>query len=215
MEEGIQATVEFSSSDLCPIVELSAAADVTVESVSTSVCTGGRTESTTEFSVEADRAPDTDTDTDLTEVFSQGSRRCYRFAHDGGVDCPCECLGRHGHPVARYVARDGTLRLTFHAADYEQLRETVAALRERFDDLDIKRLLRSPTEAESADTVAVDRSKLTPRQREVLETAHEMGYFEHPRRANATEVAAALDISPSTFGEHLTAAQAKLFDDIL
>jgi predicted DNA binding protein len=49
----------------------------------------------------------------------------------------------------------------------------------------------------------------------VLETAHEMGYFERPRRANGTEVAAALDIDPSTFSEHLAAAQRKLLRDVL
>jgi len=35
------------------------------------------------------------------------------------------------------------------------------------------------------------------------------------RAANATEVAAALDISPSTFAEHLAAAQSKVLDSLL
>ena len=55
---------------------------------------------------------------------------------------------------------------------------------------------------------------LTDRQREVLTVAHEMGYFEHPRDANAEAVAADLDITPSTFAEHLAAAQSKLVDSI-
>ena len=42
-----------------------------------------------------------------------------------------------------------------------------------------------------------------------------MGFFEHPREANAEAVAAALDITPSTFAEHLAAAQSKLVDSIL
>jgi predicted DNA binding protein len=57
--------------------------------------------------------------------------------------------------------------------------------------------------------------RLTDRQREVLRTAHEMGYFEYPRGANAGEVATALDIEPSTFTEHLNAAQSKLLDELL
>lgn len=42
-----------------------------------------------------------------------------------------------------------------------------------------------------------------------------MGYFERPRRANATEVADVLDINPSTFSEHLAAAESKLIEDVL
>jgi len=63
--------------------------------------------------------------------------------------------------------------------------------------------------------VPVDLEKLTDRQREVLETAYEMGYYQYPRGANASEVADALDICPSTLAEHLAAAQTKLLDDVL
>ncbi|MFW6000412.1 MAG: helix-turn-helix domain-containing protein, partial [Halorubrum sp.] len=56
---------------------------------------------------------------------------------------------------------------------------------------------------------------LTDRQCEVLRTAYRMGYFERPRDANASEVADALDISPSTFAEHLATAQRKLLEEAL
>ncbi|WP_459192809.1 helix-turn-helix domain-containing protein [Halosimplex sp. J119] len=52
--------------------------------------------------------------------------------------------------------------------------------------------------------------RLTDRQREVLVTAYRTGYFERPRETTGTEVAARLDISPSTFSQHLRAAQRKL-----
>lgn len=68
---------------------------------------------------------------------------------------------------------------------------------------------------ESETIVRVDRGKLTDRQLEVLETAHEMGYYRYPRGSNATEVAEALDICPSTLAEHLAAAQTKLLADVL
>ncbi|PSQ41211.1 helix-turn-helix domain-containing protein, partial [Halobacteriales archaeon SW_12_71_31] len=70
-------------------------------------------------------------------------------------------------------------------------------------------------EGDDGDRTLVDRDALTDRQREVLRTAYEMGYFEYPRESNATEVAAALDISPSTLAEHLAAAQGKLLDELL
>jgi len=70
-------------------------------------------------------------------------------------------------------------------------------------------------ETDDGDVVFVDRSRLTDRQREVLETAYEMGYFEHPRATNATEVADALDVSLSTFTEHLATAQSKVLAAIV
>jgi hypothetical protein len=45
--------------------------------------------------------------------------------------------------------------------------------------------------------------------------AHRMGYFDYPRQSNASEVADALGVAPSTFTEHLTAAQSKLLDAVL
>jgi predicted DNA binding protein len=41
-----------------------------------------------------------------------------------------------------------------------------------------------------------------------------MGYFERPECANATEVAAELDINRATFAEHLSAAHRKLLKDV-
>lgn len=105
--------------------------------------------------------------------------------------------------------------MVFHAADYDQLQAAIGELRERFPEVDIKRFVRSPTDDQPRDTVSVNRSKLTARQLEVVETAYERGYFERPRRANATEIAADLGINPSTFREHLTAAESKILGDVL
>jgi len=211
MPSGIRATVEFATPSICPIVELSEAAETTIDSVSTNVCTSDCTASVTEFSVDSDG----DSEVDLTPIFSHGSTDRYRFTHDDGVSCPCECLGQFGCPVARYVARDGTLTLVFHAADYDQLQDVVTELRDQFPEVDIKRLVRSPAGEQSHDSVVVDRSKLTHRQLEILETAYEKGYFDRPRRSNATEIAAELDIHPSTFREHLSAAESKILKDFL
>jgi predicted DNA binding protein len=211
MSSGIRATVEFATPDICPIVEHASRAGATVDSVATSVRPTDECDSVTEFSVDGDCDPDDA----LTPVFSHGSTRRFRFTHDGDVGCPCECLGEFECPVTRYVARDGRLTLVFHAADYEELQTVVGELRDRFPDVDIKRFVRAPAGETARDSVLVDRSKLTGRQLEVLETAHEMGYFEHPRRANATEIAAELDIDPSTFREHIAAAETKLLGDLL
>lgn len=51
---------------------------------------------------------------------------------------------------------------------------------------------------------------LTERQREVLETAYEMGYFEVPREVASEAIAAELDIDASTVTEHLQRAERNL-----
>lgn len=211
MPAGIRATVEFTTTDICPVVELSAAVATTIDSVNSNICPPDCAESVVEFSLNADR----DFDADITPIFSYGSTDRYRLPLDDDSNCPCSILGQFGCPVVRYTAQDGTLTLVFHAADYDQLQVIIADLRDRYPNVDIKRFVRSPTGEQSKDSIFVDRSKLTSRQLEVLETAYEMGYFERPRRTNATEIAAELNINPSTFREHIAAAETKIFADLL
>jgi len=52
--------------------------------------------------------------------------------------------------------------------------------------------------------------RLTDRQREVLETAYDAGYFERPRETTGEELAAELGIRPATFSQHVRAAQDNL-----
>lgn len=56
---------------------------------------------------------------------------------------------------------------------------------------------------------------VTDRQREILETAYDRGYFDVPRRASAAEVAAELDLDASTVTEHLRRAEHNLFSELL
>ncbi|MFB6089737.1 MAG: helix-turn-helix domain-containing protein [Halobellus sp.] len=55
----------------------------------------------------------------------------------------------------------------------------------------------------------------TPRQREVLKTAFDLGYFDVPRAATTEEVGEALDLDPSTVREHLQRAQRNVFAALL
>jgi len=51
---------------------------------------------------------------------------------------------------------------------------------------------------------------LTERQREVVEAAVEVGYYDNPRTATHEDVAEKLDCTASTAGEHLRKAEAKV-----
>lgn len=56
---------------------------------------------------------------------------------------------------------------------------------------------------------------LTDRQLAMIETAHEAGYYDTPRTATLTEVAAAAGIAKSTCSETLQRAEGKIVDEFL
>ncbi len=211
MTSGIRATVAFANPGDCPIANASSAAEGLIEQVSTSVTLGNDVGSVSEFMAQGDLS-----DVPGVEpVFSYGETVLYRTAHDTPATCPCETLGEFDCPVHRYAAEDGVLTLVFHARNFETLQSVMAAFREQYSPVDVQRLLQPPLEGSPEDRVFVNRGKLTDRQLEVLTTAYEMGYFQRPKGANATEIAAALDIAQSTFTEHLVAAQRKILADLL
>jgi predicted DNA binding protein len=211
MTGGIRVTVAFPTPPVCPVAALAERADTTISDVSTSVAPAEDTDCVTEFLVDADAVPADYDD----PVFEYADRHLYRVTHDAATDCPCVCLGEFDTPIDRFFAQSGALEVVFHARDFDQLQAIVAEFRDRYHEVDIQRLVRAPTGGAARDDVFVDRSKLTERQLEALQTAHDMGYFEQPRGANAGDVAAELDITASTFSEHLAAAQRKLLADVL
>lgn len=53
---------------------------------------------------------------------------------------------------------------------------------------------------------------LTARQREVLETALDRGYYEHPRQATLEDIAGELGVDHGTVGKHIRAIESKVFE---
>ncbi|MXV63562.1 DNA-binding protein [Natronorubrum sp. JWXQ-INN-674] len=220
MATGIRAEVKIDDPAGCVVTQASAAVSGRVQSVSRSTNPDAPERVTEEFMLEADEYPDPeeftlDADVELSQVFSYGSSEVYRFTRALGHGCPCECIERHDSPVIDVRTQGAALYLTFHASDMESLQAIIGDLQGRCSNLDVQRLLQSQQDHGEQNLVFVDRSTLTTRQLEVLETAHRMGYFEHPKRANAGEVADELGITGTTFTEHLAAAQTKLLDAIL
>ena len=68
----------------------------------------------------------------------------------------------------------------------------------------------NPRLAESASSG----DRLSERQREAFQLARTRGYYEYPRQVTARDLAADLDISKTTFLEHLRKAEAKLLSTI-
>lgn len=56
---------------------------------------------------------------------------------------------------------------------------------------------------------------LTDRQREILQTAYDLGYFDVPRSVSTADVAGTLELDPSTVAEHLQRAECNLVANLL
>ncbi|RQG92264.1 helix-turn-helix domain-containing protein [Natrarchaeobius chitinivorans] len=216
MSSGIRAEVKIDDPADCIVTRASAAVDGRTHSVSKSTNPTAPERVTEEFVLEAEESLDSiDVDAEVSAIFEYGSGRAYRFERELGRGCPCETVERFDSPVVDVRTQGSSLYLAFHATGMGELQSIIGELQERHSNLDVQRLLQSQQEGTEQHLVFVDRSRLTARQREVLETAHRMGYFEHPKGANAGEVAAELEISGATFSEHVAAAQTKLLDAIL
>ena len=215
MPDGVRVGLAIHGAAGCPVAALSARRDGSVTDVAWTRSDGAITE---EFRV---RDPEAVEGTDLlpeaASVVDLGDERVYRYRTGGAEtgNCACAIVESLGVPIANARAEDGALLLTLHLPDLDRLREAVAALDDAADRVAVRYLIEGAVDEPTTDRTVVDRGRLTTRQREVLATAHRMGYFERPRDANASEVAAALDISPSTFAEHLAAAQRKLLEETL
>ncbi|WP_152042454.1 helix-turn-helix domain-containing protein [Salinigranum salinum] len=208
-DSGVHAEMRVAGPSVCRVVDASDSGEVVSVSRATSRVTD---EVTVEFISESGSVP-----VDAEEVFSYDGKAIYRFERPAGTEpaCACEVIEWSGNPVRHTEVDDGSVVVSFVANDLDELGRIVTELKAQYEEVSLQCLTRSAAGDDESDLVFVDRAVLTARQREVLETAHEMGYFDHPKGANATEVAAALDINRSTFAEHLSAAQSKLLEAIL
>lgn len=122
--------------------------------------------------------------------------------------------------LAQYGAGIESLSLTgergglvAQVASSNDIRTVVDALQTAYPALDLVAQREHEREIE---TEAAFRSKLesllTDRQREAAQTAYFAGFFHWPREHSGEEVASMMDISQTTFTQHLRAAENKLFE---
>lgn len=210
MESAVHVEISVTGIDRCPAALLST--DFEVESITTdgrSTGTGdGRigelTLRTTESSPADERAE---------RIAGDEEKSIYRFRNEDG-DCPCGTLSDHGCPAREIRADAGTLTLSFLAPGLPTVRSVVEDVRSCARNVRVRRLTQALPDGGDA-FVPINRAAFTDRQYEVLRAAHEMGYFDHPKRTTAADVADSLDISVATFSEHLAVAQEKLLDQLL
>lgn len=131
--------------------------------------------------------------------------------------CLIDTLAKQKVLLESLIASDGIARIVTTVFPDQDLSSVVSAVREihpsaRFVGkrrCDLPGTLVSPSGFRS-----IVRDVLTDRQWEALERAYEGEYFERPRGRTQSELADEMDVSPSTFGQHLTTAVRKVFDEL-
>jgi hypothetical protein len=111
------------------------------------------------------------------------------------VDTPIECLA------------DGGIRVR-SLGDQETITKSLGLIPENID-----------VELESMGEYHPDDrqlfSMLTDRQREILVTAIDAGYYDVPRGATYEDIAAEMDLAPVTVGEHLRKIESRVLKEIV
>jgi len=211
-DSGIRVELSVDTPGACPVASVSEEAGAAVTDVArSSPDSDGQV--IEEFTVTGTDGGTIEAREDMDKVFATGNGTRYQFTRSR-TDCVCETVETFDCPVSDMRAENGQLHMTFHAPDVDRVRAIVTRLKELYSGVSLRSMRRNG-DVDPVDSILVDRSQLTDRQQEVLETAVEMGYFEYPKGANAGDVATELDISVSTFAEHLAAAQTKLLDTII
>lgn len=206
---GLRVDLEIDAPETCTLAKTLEGADTQARNVRWSHDTDEAVEQFT-----ARMSPE-ETPENVTQVFSYDGEGVFQF--DRAVDdpCPCQQIENHGFPISDAQVNEEMLQVTLHLGDSDELSELLQELKSDFENVSIRTIAHEGSDTVSPDEfVPIDRGKLTDRQQEVMQTAYEMGYFEYPRQANATDVADQLDICPSTLAEHMAAAQAKIVADL-
>ena len=122
-------------------------------------------------------------------------------------------LADYGASIRDLSVTSGSGELTAEVSRSNDVRAMVEALTTTYSGVELlaRRERERDVETEGEFRTRLEAS-LTDRQLEAAETAYFAGFFEWPRESSGEEVAAMMDISQSTFTQHLRTAERKLFN---
>ncbi len=209
-----EVTVRFTGDGL-PVCRIASSADCSLTPETVTPRSGGDTG--TRVRVEgadvrtvADIAEETAGISDAAPVTDAGEDSLVELRY---TDKPLtDYLADRGIRVLDSTADPQSTTFTLSVPDTVDLRGFFGELSERYGDPElVAKSEQTETDSRSEEGY---RSRLTPRQCEVLRTAHGRGFFESPRAVTAETVADELDISPQTFYRHIRTAERKLFETV-
>ena len=122
-----------------------------------------------------------------------------------------ERLSEFGARPESLTADRQRLRVEFRAGTESSARRAVDALRDAYDTVELVAYHEEAPEQTARGFCEGIRNRLTERQLTALKKAHASGFFEWPRAVDGEQLASSMDIVPSTFHQHLQAAERKVF----
>ncbi|MFB6132949.1 MAG: helix-turn-helix domain-containing protein [Halanaeroarchaeum sp.] len=127
-------------------------------------------------------------------------------------DCVCLSFCHPGCVTEVLAVENGSLKIGAYAESRETLVEVMEDVREKAAAVRLERLTTGDTtdEEKSPRPDTVDDVSLTEKQREAVQTAVEMGYYQTPRNASLDDLADRVGVSKSAFSQRLNAVETKL-----
>jgi PAS domain S-box-containing protein len=171
-----------------------------------------RDASTADVEAFAEDAPDVRT---LQRLCGDDSGSLFEFTLTDDAYLP-GTLADNAASVRRLVAKPDGARLVVELSRDVDAREVVAAVREDRPDADLTAYHERERAARTRREFLADvESRLTARQLTALQKAFHGGFFEWPHDTTGEELAESMDISRSTYHQHLRAAERKLVEEFL
>jgi len=122
--------------------------------------------------------------------------------------CACRTIGEFDCAFDVEKTHNGALLMTVVVDDRSILSDIIGALKETGATTRLCQL--SALSGHGDATIEVDVTDVTEKQREAVELAIELGYYDSPRNATLSDLADRLEISKSAASQRLTAVETKL-----
>ncbi|MDF9744188.1 bacterio-opsin activator domain-containing protein [Natrinema salsiterrestre] len=164
--------------------------------------------------IDADSVEDTALDgSDVTILSETEDGAVLEVAAEDGL---VTALSEHGGVIRELTVTDTVADLSVELPDGRSARSAYDLLEDRYDRVELVSYHETEEPAQTRqDVTSRLESSLTDRQLMAVRKAYYANYFEWPRDVSGEELAESMDISRSTFHQHLRTAQRKLLDEVL
>lgn len=152
----------------------------------------------------------------LTVVTGEGSAATTRTVTTPITDrCLCTGLCEDGFAPVELTVEDGSLVIGAYASDRKTLSEATDRLEDGVERWRLRQLTTTSNDNRIGGTdLGHDDVTLTVKQREAVQTAVEMGYYDRPRNASLGDLANRLGVTRSALSQRLNAVESKLITDL-
>jgi len=153
-------------------------------------------------------------DIDIREQTPDGTREhTKQFTSTICAHCPRDIFSRYGC-IPRYLeVGSGWFVVETYLPNTETVSSLVSEIRECCERVRL-RSLNSTDRERYAENCSVDVSLLTPKQREAVHTAKQLGYYDADSAVDLEQIAQRLDISTSALSQRLSRAEANVLRQI-